>query len=155
VFRPTRNLAAEQLAQLGEVTGDRVLLPGEVVDLALGCDPGPFGLCLGLRQQLIGLGLGLGDDLIGVLLGVADELLAVLVSVATGLVRLGTGLRGALLRGGRALLGLGDELLRGGLCRRQPLGLLPLGLLTACGELDLELGLGLRPLGFALLQDAL
>ena len=39
--------------------------------------------------------------------------------------------------------------------RGQPLGLLALGFLAPGGQLDLELRLGLGPLGFALLQDAL
>ena len=107
------------------------------------------------RQQLVGLRLGLGDDLVGVLLRVRHELARVLVGVAAGLVGLRGRLGGPLLGGGRALLRLGDQLLRGGLGGGEPLGLLPLGLLAAGGELDLELRLGLRPLRLALVEDAL
>jgi len=56
------------------VGGDAVLLPGELVDLALGRSAAALGIGLDLREQLIGLGLGLTDDLVGVLLGVADQL---------------------------------------------------------------------------------
>ena len=82
------HLPAEQLAHLGQVAGDAVLLPGELVDLALRGGPAAFGVGLGLGQQLVGLGLGLGDDLVGVLLRVADQLPGVLVGVAPGLVGL-------------------------------------------------------------------
>ncbi len=78
-----------------------------------------------------------------------------LLGLAPGVVGLRAGLGGPLLRGRGALLGLGDQLLRRRLRRRQALGLLALRFLAAGGELDLELGLGLRPLGLALLQDAL
>src|SRR6202041_3588268 len=65
------------------------------------------------------------------------------------------GLRRPLLGGGRPLLGLGDQLLRGGLGGGEAFGLLALGLFAARRELDLELGFGLGPLRLALLQDAL
>ncbi len=78
-----------------------------------------------------------------------------LVGFAPGLLGLGAGLGGPLLRRGGPLLRLADQLLGGGLGRGQPLGLLPLRFLAAGRQLDLELGLGLRPLRLALLQDAL
>src|SRR5262249_56232397 len=93
--------------------------------------------------------------LVGVLLGVAARVPGVGVGVPPGLVRLRGRLGRALLGGGGALLGLGDELLRGRLGGGEPFGLLPLGLFPARRELDLELGLGLGPLCLALLQDPL
>ncbi len=66
-----RHLGAEQLADLGQVRGDALLLLRQLVDLALRAGPVPFDLRLGVRQQLLSLGLRLGDDLVGVLLGVA------------------------------------------------------------------------------------
>ena len=150
-----RHLGAEQLADLGQVSGDAFLLLRQLVDLTLRTGAVPLDLGLGVRQQLLSLGLRLGDDLVGVLLGVADQLPRVLVGFAPGLLRLGAGLGGPLLRGRGPLLGLADQLLGGGLGRRQPLGLLPLRFFAAGGQLDLELGLGLGPLRLALLQDAL
>ncbi len=77
------------------------------------------------------------------------------VGVPPGLVSLGAGLGRPLLGGGGPLLGLGDELLRGGLGGGEAFGFLALGFFAARRELDLELGLGLGPLGLALLQDPL
>jgi class 3 adenylate cyclase len=91
--------AWQQLAHLREVTGDAVLLPGEVVDLAVGSGAAAFGISVGLGEQLLGLGLGLAGDLIGVLFCVADHLAGVLVGVPASLVGLGVGLRCPLLRG--------------------------------------------------------
>jgi hypothetical protein len=134
------------------VAGDAVLLPGQLVDLALGHGAAALGVGLDLREQLVGLGPGLADDLVGVLLGVADQLPRVRVGVAAGLIRLRRSLGRALLGGGGPLLGLGDELLRGGLGRGEPLGFLALRLFPARRERDLELGLALGPLGLAVLQ---
>jgi hypothetical protein len=114
-------LPAEELADLGQVRGDGVLLPGQLVDLALGRGAAALGVGLDLGEQLLGLGLGLGHDLVGVLLGVGHQLTGVRVGVAAGLVGLRRGLGRALLGGGRALLGLGDQLLRGGLVVGQSL----------------------------------
>src|SRR5215469_4101732 len=72
-----------------------------------------------------------------------------------GLVGLRGRLGGPLLGGGGARLCLGDQLLRRRLSGGEPLGLLPLGLLAAGRELDLELTFGLRPPSLALLQDPL
>src|SRR3984893_10679215 len=91
--------AWQQLAHLREVTGDAVLLPGEVVDLAVGRSAAAFGISIDLGEQLLGLGLGLAGDLVGVLFCVADHLPGVLVGVPASLVGLGAGLRCPLLRG--------------------------------------------------------
>ena len=85
-------LPNEQLAHLREVAGDAVLLPGELVDLALGRDAAALSIGFDLGEQLLGLGLGLADDLVGVLLGVADQQPGVLVGVLAGLIGLGAGL---------------------------------------------------------------
>ena len=146
---------AEQLAQLREVAADAVLLAGEVVDLALRRGAGALGFGLRLGQQVIRLILGLADDLVRVLLGVADQLLGVLVRVAAGLLGLGARLGRPLLRRGRPLLRLGDELLGRGLGGGQSLGFLPFGFFPARRELDLEFGLGLCALRFALLENPL
>src|SRR5579862_9820706 len=148
-------LPAEHLAHLGEVAGDAVLLPGELVDLALSRGAAAFDIGLDLGEQLLGLGLGLADDLVGVLFRVADELPGVLVGVPAGLVGLGRSLGGPLLRGGGPLLRFGHELLRRRLGGSEPFGFLALGLFPARRELHLELGLGLGELGLALLQDPL
>src|SRR6202051_4705460 len=89
--------AWQQLAHLREVTGDAVLLPGEVVDLAVGRSAAAFGISVDLGEQLLGLGLGLAGDLVGVLFCVADHLPGVLVGVPASLVGLGAGLRCPLL----------------------------------------------------------
>ncbi len=78
-----------------------------------------------------------------------------LVRVAAGLLGLGTRLGRPLLRRGRPLLRLGDELLGRGLGGGQSLGFLPFGFFPARRELDLEFGLGLRALRFALLEKPL
>src|SRR5690242_2903141 len=91
--------AWQQLAHLREMAGDAVLLPGEVVDLAVGGSAAAFGFSVDLGEQLLGLGLGLADDLAGVLFCVADLLPGMLVGVPASLVGLGAGLRCPLLRG--------------------------------------------------------
>src|ERR1700730_11606235 len=68
------HLGAEQLADLGQVGGNALLLPRQVVALALCRGPVPFDLALGVGQELFGLAFRLSDDLVGVLLGVGDEL---------------------------------------------------------------------------------
>src|SRR5262249_3859979 len=83
------HLAAEQLADLGQVRRDALLLLVELVDLALRGRAHPVGLGLGVGQELIGLRFGLRDDLVGVLLRVADQLAGVLVGVTAGLLPLG------------------------------------------------------------------
>ena len=60
-------LRAEQLADLGEVAGDALLLPGQLAELALGCGLEPIDLVVSAGPELIALRLGLGDDLVGVL----------------------------------------------------------------------------------------
>src|SRR6202035_476904 len=60
----TPHLGAEQLADLGQVRGDALLLPRQVVDLALRRGPVPFDLALGVGQELFGLALRRSDDLI-------------------------------------------------------------------------------------------
>jgi hypothetical protein len=91
--------AWQQLPHLREVAGDAVLLPGEVVDLAVGSSSAASGISVDLGEQLLGLGLGLAGDLVGVLFCVAHQLPGVLVGVPAGLVGLGAGLRCPLLRG--------------------------------------------------------
>ena len=59
--------AWQQLAHLREVAGDAVLLPGEVVDLAVGSSAAASGIGVDLGEQLLGLGLGLAGDLVGIL----------------------------------------------------------------------------------------
>jgi hypothetical protein len=54
--------AWQQLAHLREVTGDAVLLPGEVVDLAVGGSATTFGISVDLGEQLPGLDLGLASS---------------------------------------------------------------------------------------------
>ena len=73
--------AWQQLAHLREVAGDAVLLPGEVVDLAVGSSAAASGIGVDLGEQLLGLGLGLAGDLVGILFCVADQLPGVLVGV--------------------------------------------------------------------------
>src|SRR5205814_3433496 len=119
------------------------LLPAQVVHFALCGGPVALQLVLGVCHELLGLCLGLGEDLVGVLLGVGDELPGVLVGFAPGLLGLGAGLGGPLLGARGALLRFGDQLLGGGLRRREAFCLLPFGFLAPGGELDLELGLGL------------
>ena len=81
--------------------------------------------------------------------------LRVLIGFAPGLLGLRAGFGRPVLGGRGALFGLGHQLLRSGLRRGEPLGLLALGLLALGRQVDLELGLGLRPLSLALLQDPL
>src|SRR5579872_2651205 len=149
------HLAAEELTDLRQVRGDRVLLAGQFVDLALSRGTAPFGVGLDFGEELVGLCLCLRHDLVRVLLRVRDELASVRIRFATSLLGLRRRLRGTLLGGGGALLGFGHQLLGGRLRRREPLGFLALRFLAPGGELHLELGLGLSTLRFALLQDAL
>src|SRR5258708_21142783 len=107
---------------------DGLVLLVRLVDPPLRRARGPVGLGLRFGEQLVRLGLGLGNDVIGVLLGAADQLLGVIVGVAPGLLGLRARLCRPLLGRRGALLGLGDQPLRGSLGGGQALGLLPLGL---------------------------
>ena len=46
-------LRVKQLADLGEVTGDALLLLGQLAELALGCGLNPLDLVLGVGQELV------------------------------------------------------------------------------------------------------
>ena len=113
-----------------------------------------LGLSPGVAEQLVRMGLGLADDAVGVLLGVGHCLLRVLVGVAPGLLGLEARLARVFFGDRGALLGLGHHLLGGFLGVGEPLGLLPLGFLAARGKVHLELRLGLRPRGLAVLEGA-
>src|SRR5690606_9790812 len=65
--------AREHLAQLRELAGDGVALPGQLGDLALGLLLGDLGVGLRLEHQLLGLGLGVGDGPLGEGLGLLDD----------------------------------------------------------------------------------
>jgi len=84
-------LRAEQLADLEQVAGDALFLPGQSAEFALGRGLEPLDLVLSVGQELVGLRLGLGDDLVGVLLGDGNELLGLLACLAQGLLRLRVG----------------------------------------------------------------
>ena len=81
------------------MAGDAVLLPGEVVDLALGRSAAAFGIGLDLGEQLPGLGLGLAAIWSAFFFALPTSCLGVVVGVPAGLVGLGAGLRCPLLRG--------------------------------------------------------
>ena len=74
---------------------------------------------------------------------VGELLLGVFLGVAPGLLGPLDGVGGSLLGVGRAPLRLLDQLAGGLLGVGEALDLLPLGLLAAGGDLDLQVGLGL------------
>ena len=137
-------LAGDDAAQAGEhlaqLRGDRVLLPGEVLDLAAGRAGGELGLAAGLARapgaprrgrslhRLVRERTWLLDGVGRVPLGLDAARLGPLLD-----------LLGALLGGAGALLGLADQLLlvlaTAAACRWR---LLALGLLAPLGELERE-----------------
>ena len=144
----------EDLAHLGQLVVDFVLLPVELVEFALSA---ARRLCVGLdvSQGLLAVVLGLGDDQLGLAVGVGDLFAGVLLRVAPGLLGPLDRVDGALLGVGRAPIGLLDQVAGGLLAVGQALDLQPFRLLAAGGELDLEVGFGLGPERLGLLQQEL
>ena len=145
----------EELAHLGQLRVDVVLLLGQLVEFLLHGRAALVGVGLDVGEDLLALVLGLGDDQLGLAVRVGDFLLGVGLGVAPCLLRLRGGVGGALLGVGRPPFGLLDQLAGGLLGVGEPLHLKPLRLRAAVGELDLEVGLGLGAQRLGLLEQEL
>ena len=147
--------SAQQAAQLVEVPGDRLPLPGEVVHLALRGAPGPLGLRPRLGQHALGVQPSLGQGLVGVAAGVGHQRLGLLVGVAAGGLGGVQGLGRPGLGGTGPTLGLPDQGLHLVDGRVVTVGGLALGLLTRLGELHVQVGALLAGLGADALDQLL